>query len=70
MICIRIGLTQARLWEMSEDALLFEMPVDFVPEETGVDIELSKATQKMIDNGHSLQPTVRGEKTGAHLHTL
>jgi len=60
LICIQIGFVQARLWEQQEGALLYEMPDDFVPEEIGVCTELQKATSKPSDNGHVVQPEVRG----------
>ena len=64
LICLRIGFTQARLWESSDGALLYEAPVEFQPEETGVEIELQKATKELTDKGHDLVPEVRGDQRG------
>ena len=69
MICIRIGFTQARLWETSDGALLYEAPEEFHSEETGIEIELQKATVELSNKGHDLIPEVRGELRG-HVCTL
>ena len=49
---------------MSEDALLYEMPEEYEPGETGVEIELRAATQRLVDKGHVLEPTLKGDMKG------
>ena len=49
LVCIRIGLTQARHWEQSEDAWLYDAPVEIEPESLSTELEILKATK----NWHS-----------------
>ena len=64
LVCIRIGLTQARLWEASEEALVYEAPVAFEPEATSTEIELIKVTQGLAYNGHVPIATTWGSMFG------
>ena len=57
LVCIRIGLTQARAWDMAEGALIYETPEAFEPTATSTEIELIKATQNLANNGHVPEAT-------------
>ena len=64
LVCIRIGLAQARLWEASEDALIFEAHESFEAEATSTEIELMKAARNLADSGHELIVDTWGEFVG------
>ena len=64
LVCVRIGLTQARSWEVLEDALVYEALVEFEPEATSVEIELVKATKSLAESGHDIVATAWGDMSG------
>ena len=59
---------QARLWETSDRALLYEAPEEFHTEETGIEIEFQKATRDIADKGHKSIPEIRGEQNSVGVH--
>jgi hypothetical protein len=64
LVCIRIGLTQARAWDMAEGALIYKTPEAFEASATNTEIELIKATQNLANNGHVPEATTWGNLRG------
>ena len=64
LICIRLACTQARLWELTEDAFLYEAP----PEIEAQDLDPLTAFQRAADEfalaGHDLEPATQGKQAG------
>jgi len=64
LICIRLACTQARLWELTADALMYEAP----PELEEVDLDPSSVFQRTADDfastGHDLEPATQGKQSG------
>ena len=59
LVCIRIGLPQARHWEQSEDAWLYEAPVETEPESFSTEVEILKVSKNLVDRGYCLVNEVR-----------
>ena len=63
-ICLRIGFTQAREWELLADAPIYEAP----PEPEHIDLSIGSAFQQAADDlalaGHDLVLERRGHSTG------
>jgi len=64
MICIRLAFTQARIWEVTADSLLYEAPPE--PEEVDLDLlsNFQNAADELAAKGHWLEAATRGETAG------
>ena len=63
-ICIRIGLVQARIWEVNKDAVMYELTERPDPIELGVEAEMRKAIDDILVKGHDLAIAHRGDLKG------
>ena len=63
-ICIRLAFTQARVWELTNDSLLYESPPDFVEEDTHCESHLPGLCDDFAAKGHLLEAAFRGQHAG------
>ena len=52
LICIRLGLTQARHWAATEEAWIYEAPVPVEAVSCSTEGEMMKVIEQMADKGH------------------
>ena len=64
LICIRLAFTQARSWELVEDALLYESPPEVLKQEADYEQHLPGLQQEFAAKGHFLEIAHRGEAKG------
>ena len=64
LICIRLGLTQARHWESTEEAWIYEAPVPVEAVSCSTECEMVKVIEKIADQGHDVQSDFRGGMSG------
>ena len=64
LICIRLGLTQARHWAATEEAWIYEAPVPAEVVSCSTEGEMVKVMEKMAAKGHEVIPNFRGGLSG------
>ena len=64
LICIRLAFTQARVWELTNDCLIYESPPDFIEEDTCFESHLPGLRDEFAAKGHLLEAAFRGEHAG------
>ena len=63
-ICVRIGLVQARIWEVNKDAAMYELTERPDPTDLNVETEMRKAIDDILMKGHDLAIAHRGNIMG------
>ena len=64
LICIRLGFTQARVWELTHDCLLYEAPPETEEPALYISSHLKQLSSEFVDRGHLLELAYRGEHAG------
>ena len=64
LICIRLGLTQARHWAATEEAWIYEAPVPAEVVSCSTEGEMVKVMEKIAAKGHEVIPNFRGGLSG------
>ncbi len=64
VICIRLALTQARVWELTNDSFLYECPPELVEQETDFGNHLPGLREEFAANGHLLEAAFRRRVEG------
>ena len=57
-------MVQARVWELNQGAVEYELTEIFEPEEVDVKTEMFKAIKEVLSKGHDFVQAFRGKQSG------
>ena len=70
LVCMRLGLTQARHWAATEEAWIYEAPAPVEAVSCSTEGEMVKVMEMMADKGHDVIQNFRGGLRGHRAHDV
>ena len=64
LICIRLAFVQARIWELTNDAPIYETPPDHSEVDLTIGSNFQRATDELTASKHQLEAATQGKESG------
>ena len=64
LICIRLAFVQARIWELTNDAPIYETPPDHSEVDLTIGSNFQRAADELTEKRHQLEAATRGKERG------